>query len=61
VRTTVYATLEDGHWVLASALPRKPARWSQTTVARIRYVVEAGLVFDLAQYRICHLGVSYSF
>lgn len=46
VRTTVYATLENGHWVLANALPRKTAEWSRATVARIKYVVEPGIVFD---------------
>jgi hypothetical protein len=46
VTTTVYATLENGRWVLAGALPRKTARWSRTTVARIRYAVEPGLAFD---------------
>lgn len=46
VRTTVYATVENGRWVLANALPRKTARWSRKTVARIHYAVEPGLAFD---------------
>ena len=49
ITTTVYATREDGRWVLANALPRNTVRWSRKTVAPIHYFIEPGLTFDSAR------------
>jgi len=49
VTTTVYATREDGRWVLANALPRRTVWWRRKTVAPIHYVIEPGLAFDSAK------------
>lgn len=46
ITTTVYAVRESDHWTLASALPRKTARWQQETVGQITYHIEPGLTFN---------------
>jgi hypothetical protein len=38
--TRVYATREDGRWVLSNALPRHTRPWSRATVDRFTFVVE---------------------
>lgn len=34
---TVYATLEDGHWVLGNALPRRTRTWRKETIGSITF------------------------
>ncbi len=47
----VYATRENGRWVLANALPRVTASWQRTAVGPITYVYPAGYAFDSTRAR----------
>jgi hypothetical protein len=42
----VYATIEDGRWVLANALPRSTQAWERDTVGRITFIYPKGQQFD---------------
>jgi hypothetical protein len=42
----VYATLEDGRWVLANALPRMTREWRRNTIGKVTFVYPAAHEFD---------------
>lgn len=42
----VYATIEDGRWVLANALPRTTREWRREIVGKITFVYPPGHEFD---------------
>jgi hypothetical protein len=48
----VYATRENGRWVLANALPRLTERWQRTTFERITYVHPPGYQLDTIRARL---------
>lgn len=42
----VYATLEDGRWVLANALPRNTRNWRRVTIGNVSFVYPPTHEFD---------------
>ena len=47
----VYATREEGHWVLANALPRMTSNWQHLTIAPLTYVYPASHEFNRSRAR----------
>ena len=47
----VYATREQGRWVLANALPRLTKGWNHETIGRIAFVFPQGRQFDRGRAR----------
>lgn len=48
----VYATRENGRWVLANALPRVTEQWQRTAFERITYVYPVGYQLDTTRARL---------
>ncbi len=47
----VYATREDGRWVLANALPRNTSSWMREAIGRVTFVYPPSYPFDRARAR----------